>query len=73
MNAYTYGLVALALVLASALAAIGTELPEPAWAAVGLALGAAIKRPGDVSADELARELESTEQGGPGAQPWTGR
>ena len=62
MNRSTYLLVALALVLSSALTYVGHDLPPQAWALVGLCVGggvgAAVKRPQDTSPDELARVLE---------------
>lgn len=57
----THLLVALALVASAVLATIGSELPAQAWALVGLMVGAAVKRPGDLTADDLARELEGAE------------
>lgn len=57
----TYALVALALVLSTALTYLGGELPEQAWALVGLLVGAAMKRPGDLTSDDVARELESAD------------
>lgn len=61
MNVYSYALVAVSVIVAAALAAIGSELPPQAWALVGLAIGAAAPRPGDVSAAQVARELEQVD------------
>ena len=61
----TYALVALALVLSTALTYLGGELPDQAWALVGLLVGAALKRPGDLTASDMARELEKADPTAP--------
>jgi hypothetical protein len=52
----------LAIVASAGLTYFDRALPAEAWAAVGVAVGAAvIRRPGDLTADDLARELEQRE------------
>ena len=58
---YTYLLVGLAVCLSAALTMTGADLPAQAWALVGALAGAGLKRPGDQSPSDLARELENAD------------